>query len=44
MLRRKTALRRDDQASARQRQLPQRRVVAVAADHEAAAVQEQHRM
>ncbi len=44
VLRGEPALGRHDQAAARQRQLPQRRVVAGAAEHEAAAVQEQHRM
>jgi hypothetical protein len=44
MLRGKTVLGRHDQTTAGQRQLPQRRVIAVAADHEAAAVQEQDRM
>ena len=43
MLRGKSALGREDHAAARQSQFPQRRVVAGAADHEAAAVQEQQR-
>jgi hypothetical protein len=44
MLGGQSALGRHDQAVAGESQLPQRRVVANAADHEAAAVQEQHRM
>ena len=44
MLRGKSALGRHDQAAAGQSELPQGRVVTVAADHEPAAVQEQHRM